>query len=297
MILTSIELWTVPYGSAAVKHATLSLQKTNANQSYILRQAAGLDPNDIFSQFYGVSSDAGGLGLRYDPGVRYYNLKPETRHVTLDIKLNPNHASGETASSLRDALYRMLAFDHTGDVQMRFFNGLTHVANLDAFVTRIESDLFSKETSVQISLRCRYAFLRAPTKTTVPSTDPVQLSQIWNYQDVNSTAPHGLYLKIRVDAGHSQLVVRGHPGNASSEFKIVHPFAAGDIVHLSSEFDNRFLYKTTSPIHIAKTNLMDAVEFGGVWPLVFPGQPNTLLIGEPDIFMLEFSYYAAYWGV
>ena len=283
MDITSIELWTLPNSGISTRHATLSLDPSAAQESYILKSATGLDPDEILNQFYAVR------GTNLNP-IKFYSLLPSARIVTFNIKLNPNYAEARTPSNLRDTLYKMISHDRTGDVQIRLMNADVIVGVLNGFVTRFESDLFNNDPTVTITFTCTHPFIRSLSRLEIgPSLSFPSIQ----FDDDISTAPHGFYMKIQLLSNISNPVIQGQGDlpNASP-FAILYDFLADDILYFISEPDARALYieRAGDVIH-----LVDRVSLNSIWPLVFPGHNNITVFFNATI--ISFAHYLTYWGV
>ena len=71
-------------------------------------------------------------------------------------------------------------------------------------------------------------------------------------------------------------------------------FLTGDILTFSNEDGKKSLYITRGA---SKIHLLDVVNVGAVWPIVFPGM-NTIYIPQRSTFnWVKLEYYPVYWGV
>lgn len=303
MRITSIELWSVSNVETSHKHCTLGLSDVDSTQSYILKMASGLDPDEILNQFYGVAGNTS----RSSPDQRYYNLKPAPRTVVFNIKLNPQYDASETPASLRDDLYRGIQWDRTADVEIRFMQDDVCVSILNGFVTRLEADMFTKEPSVTITIKCMYPFLRSPISVEI--SDVLTLGVI-SLTDPYSTAPHGFFMKLRfLDTFTGPFILQGQKGGTlvgggveptyfKSPFIINSDFATNDYLILNSEPDNRELYKGTGLFGTTKVPLMDTVDPHSIWPMIYPGfnELSVPLTGGTGQ-IVDFNFRWTYWGI
>lgn len=209
------------------------------------------------------------------------------------INLNPRFNLGESYSSLRDDLYKLIASSRTGLVQLQFKNGAAVVAVISGFVTKLESPHFEKNPEVTMTLRCDEPMLKAPTLTNVDVTalDPAATDIVDNL----STAPHGFFFEVSFVGPQASLSI-SDPNDPDWEFEIipVGGFLAGDVLHFSSELNNKYLYivRGVDTIHLA-----DVITSGSVWPILFPKENTLALSGAANLDWVSISYYPTYWGV
>lgn len=267
----------------------LSFKDPTSQNPFNVKAILGLDANEITPQFYG------------DSGVfnqRYYELSMQKRDIVVQVTLNPDYAQGQTVSTLRDELYRLISSSRTGSVTLQFKDGETIVAVISGFVTKFEAVQFSKLPEVQFTINCPDAMLKASTEINVPIGDsPISMRIIDNL----STAPHGFRfgLKFTYSGGFYitefsiqdslsptwafELSLTGSPLDA---------FFNGDELHFSSEKNNRYLYLVRG---LDIIHLVDRIIPTSVWPILFPGE-NDLLLSTG----FEWDYvthYPTYWGV
>lgn len=278
MKLTSVELH--PQGSSEVM--VLSFRDPRRLNPYNVKGIVGLDADEIVALYYGVSGS----------NAKYYNLSQAKREPVMQIELNPGFGEGQSFSDLRDGVYKMIASSRTGIIEIQFKNGTEVVAVLLARATKVENPLFDKTPGVTISLSCLEPMLKAPTRTVLDTLtlDPASS----NIVDAKSTAPHGFLFEIGFSAPQANLTVR--PSDHAWSF-VVTPsggFLTGDIVHFSSELNNKYLYvvRGGSTIYLA-----DVVQPGAIWPILFPGD-NVFEFDNPtSLIWNAVSFYPTYWGV
>jgi len=281
MKITSIELR--PSSSAFA--AVLSFRDPRAQNPYNVKGLTGLDADEITARFY---SGSGSLSQRF------YNLALQKREIAAKIGLNPQFTSNQTYSDLRDDLYRMIASSRTGLVEVVFKNGTEVVASISGFVSKLESDLMAQEPDVTITIQCVTTLLTAPDATVVDmdSIDPHAI----DIQDLKSTAPHGLTFNVRFVNPQVSFIISDDAVSPTWAFQVnpVGGFLADDILHVSSELNDKQLYLTRGGV---RTYLADVLVPGSVWPLMFPNS-NPFVMGNVDnLVLVDAEYYATYWGV
>ncbi len=277
MKVTSVEIH--PSGSSEI--IELSFRDPRLINSFNVIGIAGLDADEIVPRFYGVSG-----------ANKYYSLSLVKRDIAVAIELNPSF-EGETYSDLRDQIYRMISSSRTGFVDVKFKNGTTVVAVLSGFVSKVENDLFSEETpTVTVTIAMTEPILKAPTRTDLDilTLDPASTHIL----DEMSTMPHGFIFEIGFLTPQANLIIT--PPDDAWVFAIapVGGFLSGDIVHFSSELNNKYLYVRRSGVDI---QLADAIGSNPIWPIIFPGD-NVFEFNNPTNLVWEaVSFYSTYWGV
>lgn len=278
MRVTSVELH--PAGSSDV--AVLSFRDPGRANRYNCKGISGLDPQDIVARYYSGSG-----------GTAKYNMTMEKRNVGVRIELNPNFSAGETYHSLRDALYRMIASSRTGQLQIQLKDGATALAAVSGFIVKVEAPQFEKTQEVILTLECLDPILRglAPVNLDVASLDPASTT----ITDALSTAPHGFAFQLAFTGAVASLSI-DDPGDPSWSFDVtpVGGFLNGDVLHFSSEFNDKTLYVVRGGV---TTHLADKIAPGSVWPIVFPGANQLVLTPSANLDWVSISYLTAYWGV
>lgn len=277
MKVTSIEVH--PDGSSQV--IVLSFRDPKRLNPYNVRKIVGLDADEIVPRYYGVSGTK-----------KYYTLSLEKRDIVMQIELNPSYSLGQTPSDLRDAVYKMISSSRTGVIEVQFKNGSEVVAAVSGFVSKVENDLSEKTSLVNLTIACKEPFLKAPERTSlnVLSLDPLSS----NLADIKSSAPHGFIFEMGVLSPISSLVIT--PPDDSWYFTVTPPggFLSTDVIHFSSELNNKYLFvrRSGSDIHLA-----ESIVAGSVWPILFPGDNVFEFANEADLTWVSVAYYPTYWGV
>jgi hypothetical protein len=277
MKVTSVDL--TPENSSKV--ATLSFRDPARNNPYNVKTIVGLDADEIVPRHYG--------GL----AKRFYRLAQEKRDIVVRIELNPRFALGETYSDLRDELYKKISLTRSGMLRLNFKNEDEVVATISGFVTKFEASHFTETPEVQLSITCIEPTLRGPNQIEFVAEN--LSSEETNLRDDLSTSPHGLKFTIGFNTTLPFFRIRD-PHDSSWKFEVAPSggFLPNDILHFSSEFNDKYLYVTrgSNAIH-----LVDKIVPFSVWPIMFP-EDNLFTITNPDaVQWVAASYYPAYWGV
>lgn len=286
MRITSVELH--PDGSPNL--VVLSFRNPDRVLPYNIRAITGLDAEDIVAKYYGGS---GGT-------AKFYSLEIEKRDPVFRIQLNPRFDQDESYSGLRDDLYRMISSSRTGKMAIHFKNGEDVVAAITGFVTKFETSLFEKDQEVQLTISADDPMLRAlvPTDLAVGALNP----DLTTISDPLSTAPHGFKFALTFVKAKASVKLRD-PMDASWSFEVTPTggFLVGDVLHFSSEKNDKYLYiqRGANKIHLA-----DKITPGSLWPILFPGDNvfkvdgvNVDANGIRNLNWSAISHRPAYWGV
>jgi hypothetical protein len=281
MKITSIEIH--PAGSSDI--CVMSFRDPRRLNPYNVKGISGLDADEIVSKFYGASGDS---------SQRYYNLTVPKRDIGILVELNPIFEDNESYSELRDGLYKMIASSRTGLVQIIFKDGLTSVAGLSGYIKKMEAGVFTKNPEVSMTIECSDPMLKALERVELDVEDFGPPSV--NIPDTLSTAPHGFTFELEFTA---PVAAFGMSDLTPIEWAFaVAPnggFLTGDVLHFSSEYNNKYLYimRALTQIHIA-----DKIAAGSNWPVLFPGDNEfqVYILGD-DYTWLSIAHYPTYWGV
>lgn len=275
MRVTSVELH--PAGSSDI--AVMSFRDPGRKNPYNVKVINGLDADEIIPRYYGASGE-----------TKFYNLSLEKRELVIWVELNPDFKTGQSISDLRDAIYKMISSSRTGLLQIQFKDGLETIAAISGFVSKFEAPHFNKAPELQITITCNDPMLRAltPTIVDVVGLDPATTM----IEDTKSTAPHGMKFEMSFTAAAASFSI----GDVGWDFEVtpVGGFLIGDVLHFSSEYNDKHVYivRGVDTIHLA-----DVITPGSIWPLLFPGE-NTFVCGSPTSLNWDaISYYPTYWGV
>jgi hypothetical protein len=263
MNIDAIHLYTAAeFSKGAEKLAELSLSHVAPTESYILETALGLDVEDVVQQHAGVYSN-----------FPFFNQVPGERTIVLKIKLNPDHASGETPGDLRDHLFKAISHSRGSENELRFVYDGDDIAYIRGFVTKFESDIFTPNPKIQITYRCPYFYLRGMEMIDLTGEPGVVVPEPVLIDDV-STAPHGFIMELEFTATVSgAFAIKGKSETDEWNFIMTSPgsdpFLTGELLNFSSDQVDKYLTKYDGT---AITNLIDRLNPGSVWPIMFPGE-------------------------
>ena len=310
---TSVMFTTDTFENDYITHAVLPVRNVNPNAPYVLRNASGLDAQEIVRT--------------YNDGPQFFRQKPKERIVSLQIRLNPDYSGGLTIGDLRDSIYKAIAMNTKGSQQsvygdvlpnkmleLRFMNGTTHLASLFGTIQKLEGNLFSDQPDLVLELFCDDPFLRSTirqhgndniddsyTGTHVVNGNTYNVDSRFTLEDPLSTAPHGFAFHAictgTVDAdpeGHKLVIVWDERDVDHYVFVATFDFAVGDKLHFNSNESDRnlFVQRDTTTFFGLMTSIYT---WGSVWPMLMPGS-NAFQISKGFRFSAV-SHAPAYWGV
>lgn len=277
MKVTSIDL----YSANSSNYANLSFRDPTSQNPYQAKAIIGLDADEITPRYYGYSGTT---------GDKFYSLSLQKRTIIMRIGLNPRYGNFETASDLRDNLYRVISSARKGLIELRFNNGLDTVAAITGFVSKFEAPHFSKTSEVQITVVCDDAMLRAlePISVDVSGLSPTSTT----INDTLSTAPHGFNFKVSFPAPTASWLITDITFQWGFTVTPFGGFLTNDVLNLSSEHTGKEVYLQRGATIIP---LADVVTPGSIWPVLFPGE--NFIVCSAGANWVTISYYPTYWGV
>lgn len=257
----------------------------NRRNPYILRATSGLDAEQITPQFYGQGAET---------GVDFTSLSLEPREVVLRIGLQPDYSVGNTPGDLRSNLLRAIASNRRGTVQLRFYENEVVVGILEGFITKHQSNLSGKDSDVFITIKCDDPIIRSQGVTSALISgfaDPALPIII----DPISTSPHGFKMKVTYTNDRYGFEMSHQSDFPDWEFQLNYDFLDGDELYISSEANDKYIYRVRSAVTL---HLTDTLEPGSLWPIIFPGENDFSIGGVPtDITINEWYWYETHWGI
>lgn len=257
---------------------TFTLGGVDPDDTIILKSISGLTPSDV-TLFTGDFAGNGGY---------YQGRRVPGRNPVFTFKLNPdfNATTGRSVSSLRRELYDMFYeptyYDEGLDVDI--FDDEIGQVSMKIFADKTQADMFSQDTSVQISTQCMDPFLMGPQVSAFPGAISVPITY-------NATAPSG-FDSIGLSAGSN-----GTQFTVDILGKVMHwvgAIASGDFFSIGTQEGNLFL----------KKNGVDAL--GGLsatsdWLTLAKGG-GTLrtygdAVGDGKMSIASYTYTPKYWGL
>lgn len=281
MRLTSISLF-----ANSVEVASFALRKESSKSRYMARQIIGLDADELTPKFYGFGTQN---------GEKFYDFGMKPRELVIRLVLNPTFALNEEYNDVRDELYKAISATRGGKIELRFYAGGASIAKLEGFIVKLEAGFFNKTPEVQLTIRCDDPVFRGinPIRletSEIPLQNPLLLA------DNQSTAPHGFAGQVTITAPSPSFTIQDQPTNPNWKLNIVPNggFLVGDVLTFSSDYNVKNLYLTRSG---AQIHLIDKIESGSVWPVIFPGRNELFFVNLGGFTWNFIEYHVAYWGV
>lgn len=272
---------------------TIPIVGATPKDSLLIRQITGLGPPDI-NLFIGDYARDGGI---------YQGRRVGTRNPVILAELNPNPALGETVFSLRQRLYKTFIDPQSEADYLKLDLHLDdgRVLYLVGYTEKFETEIFSSESLVQVSIICPDPYLR--------SESPVVRTNASGWTILNfpyeGTAETGFKAEIKITAATSTLTldlnsITDHPQEpARGRMVIDHDFVAGDKLVINTVRGQRKieLDPVTGPVQ----SLLGALSVSSGWlelhsatnvMKVYGAQTSNLVAGLTNL-----TFIPAYWGI
>jgi hypothetical protein len=269
-----------------IEGINLKLVNATIADQYLARNITGLDADDLIPKFYGA-----GLYTK----SKFYEFLMKPRDIVLRIGLNPQFRLNESYSDMRDDLYRAISSSRTGAITLTFNNNDVEMAKTSGFITKFETTHFNQKPEVQITLRCDDPMFRS-IDSIIYDVDDLSATNPVLVPDNLSTSPHGFEMKVIFKAASNTFTIQDVETNPEWKFKIIpiSAFAINDELYISSEVANKYLYMIRGGV---TTYLMDRIEPGSIWPILFPGDNSFHIPELATINWGNVEFHSAYWGV
>lgn len=266
---------------------TFGTSQVPSNDKYLIKTIVGLDADELNRKFYGFGAQS---------NSKFYRYGLTKREIVLRVVLNPNYSINESFSEIRDDLYRTISSSRTGLINLLFTGGGSALATISGYITKFEVPYFSKVPEIQITIQCPDPMLRgySPVKYTqgeINSQNPLIVP------DSSSTAPHGFSFSVEFLSAKTDFLIKDDDAFPEWSFRVIPSggFSVGDTLFMSSEYGDKKLYIKNNIGQI--TSLMDRIEPGSLWPIIFPGTNEFYIQDIGSLDWLNLSYYPAYWGI
>lgn len=295
---------------AGTLKVTLNLAELQHKTPYMIKAMTGLDIPEMYSRFYGYSSEVGEDGRR----VPYFEPVLPPREIALRLGYRPNYANYTNRSNLRDELYRLLGGTRLNRVELHFFNEAQELMWITGAISKIETALFTEESEAVMTFKCDESLFQAPTELIFASptvTNPTPWRAVRLF-DADSTFQHGARFEFTIATNTDALWIETVQPDNTSLFKLdvssgyvlngnpKTEFASGDVVIVDSS-SKLLSVKVVSGAYEA--NLVDKVMVNSVWPVVHHGENNfqfQALLNESPVTnptLAKVSWYARFAGV
>lgn len=138
----------------------LEIRNAKPSDSIRVEKIEGLGPPDV-DLFMGEYARDGGV---------YGGRRVPPRTVILTVSLNPNYGDLETVDGLRLLLYKtfMDPFVSTDGLIIELLDDTYNDRFIQCFTEKLDPDIFSDDTTAQITLRCPNPFIQDVALTVLP---------------------------------------------------------------------------------------------------------------------------------
>lgn len=230
-------------------------------------------------------------------GGYFQGSTPRPRQVIVRVGLNPDYTTGEVPSDLRDYLYVLLTGgQNKSGVKISVLQGTTELCNTTgARISRMETNQFSKDPEVVITLECLDAYLVHPFDLSISLTGmSLSAPVVTNV----GTAPVGFKMRFTLPAGRSYFAISTPGAVETLRFNIATLLgantSAGDIL----EFDTRpGLRKALLYRGVSTFNILPSMDDASDWLVLYAGANTFGFDLGPVSGWSEISYLPKYWGV
>lgn len=271
-MLTKIEAreQTGLFGESSTPIALSFLSEVISIDPLQIRNITGLGPvkSNISTFSYGVTR-----------GESFNKAHIGKRNIVLTVGLNPNWVD-QSIESLRALLYEYFM---TGNkVILRFFSTHLPTAEITGYIESFETNIFSKDPEIQISIICP-----DPDFVAISSKEVVGNIQLFNTTsiDYEGTAPTGFNLLLEANATNvtytGNITVKGVSRTKLDQLVFsVSALNAAGYVFVNTVAMNKNIYQSDSQISLLKSIIEPST-----WPQLYPGE-NTVSVnknvgGEP----------------
>jgi hypothetical protein len=244
-----------------VQGTLLSLDLADVSDGLLLAEIEGLNPVKATL----VSSDFATLD-----GEQFHNARREARNITMKIKLMPNFVT-TTARSLRNLLYDF--FMPKSEVFLRFYMSDNPTVNISGIVETCETDLFTKESVVDISIMCFDPdFVDTETVTLSGSTVSTTTETTVDYSGSIDT---GIIFTLNVDRTETEFTIYHRaPDGVLRQLDFAESLVSGDVVQIITKPGSKSAILTRSG---TASSILNGVSPQSNWVLLKKGS-NTIRV-------------------
>lgn len=264
--------------------------------SILVRQITGLNPPDL-NLFIGDYARDGGI---------YQGRRVGNRNIVMTFELNPNPALGETVPGLREKLYKAF-YDPLAEadyLKMNFNLDDDRVLYAVGYGERIETEIFSAETLMQISIICPDPYLR-DNEATIHENSAGWTTVPFTY---NGTASTGFEVEIKVGASTPKLILANNTVTNDTDSPLYprgrmilnRAFAANDIITINTVRGHRRIWLTPGAGGPTVSLFADLTPTSP-W-LELHSQNNTMMVygntpSNLPAVITKLTHVTSYWGI
>lgn len=259
----------------------LSLPLDDISGGYSLQKIAGLDP---------VKATIVSSPFANADGEQFQSSRREKRNIVVTLGIESDYITN-SVRSLRKGLYDF--FKPKTSVSLRFYDDEGLTVSIDGKVESFDSDLFSQEPTVDISiLNFDPDFINVSSSTFSGSTVSTSATTIVDYDGDIET---GLVLTLSVNRTLTEFTLynTGEDGIVRS-IDIQASFVSGDVVKVSTVSGNKYVTLTRSGV---TTSLLYAMSTQSDWIELNPGENHFRVYATGAAIPYSVTYTERYGGL
>lgn len=257
-----------------------AIGEANPDELLLLTSVSGLDPADV-TLFTGDFAREGGY---------YQGRRVGKRNPVFNFKINPDYKNDVDASDARALLYRQFLEPQAESdaVQVRFVDDRNPDRYLFCYTEKMPADIFTQKPIAQVSTLSVDPFLKSVDQTQMVNSNG-WLSVPVNY---DGTADTGVKATLKVVMPTTQVVLENN--GAKMRLSKATPFAAGDVIEVSSVHGERY-------IRLNGQDAMGLLQSDSKW--VYLAQSSNALrtygsvASDGLVAITAYSFRAAWWGL
>lgn len=209
--------------------ALLNLSLEDLDRGFLLENVEGLDP---------VKATITSSSFAQLDGSQYQSSRREERNIKLTISLEPDYSVNQSVRDLRRRLYNY--FMSKAPVDLRFYDSDGSVAYISGRVESFETNLFSAEPAVDISIICFDPDFYDPTPVrttgnTVSNMDAIQISY-------DGSVETGVVFSLSVNRAMTAFTIyHVDPSGAWRQLDFAGTLQAGDVLTISTVQGDKYV--------------------------------------------------------
>lgn len=209
--------------------ALLNLSLEDLDRGFLLENVEGLDP---------VKATITSSSFAQLDGSQYQSSRREERNIKLTISLEPDYSVNQSVRDLRRRLYNY--FMSKAPVDLRFYDSDGSVAYISGRVESFETNLFSAEPAVDISIICFDPDFYDPTPVrttgnTVSNMDAIQISY-------DGSVETGVVFSLSVNRAMTDFTIyHVDPSGALRQLDFAGTLQAGDVLTISTVQGDKYV--------------------------------------------------------
>jgi hypothetical protein len=273
-MLTKVEIRTVA-------GTMLSLPLEDTSNGIVVQDIDGLDP---------VKATLVSSSFAQMDGEQYHSSRREPRNITMELGLEPDYVL-ESVRDIRNRLYGFLM--PKSRINLRFYMEDELIVDIDGRVESFESQLFSKDPKVDISVMCfQPDFVVLDAVTLVGDTVADETDTLIEY---DGTVETGIVLTLNVDRTLTEFTIyHKPPDDQVRQLDFAASLELGDVVTISTIVGDKFaslLRGTTT------SSILYGVSPQSNWIQLEHGDNDIRVYALGDPIPYEISYTPRYGGL